>query len=245
MSSSELITLANMMFDYLLGFEVSVNNQSPASRSKPNAAGPVVRERRTTMSSTLMDRRVRRTRELLRRALLSLIQEKGYDRVTVQDILDRADIGRSTFYAHYRDKDDLLRAGFEDIRAGLAAERDAAEKGAGREVEFLQPMLVVFLHVEAHRHFWQPLSRKGGAGVVARILRDNVTELVREHLRSQFPDATGHQMQLEAAMRFVTGACMGLLSWWLEDDVPCSAEELHSIFRRLATQGVRRFLATT
>jgi AcrR family transcriptional regulator len=48
------------------------------------------------MDSAPTDRRVRRTRELLRRALLSLIQEKGYDRITVQDILERADIGRST-----------------------------------------------------------------------------------------------------------------------------------------------------
>jgi AcrR family transcriptional regulator len=196
-------------------------------------------------NSAPTDRRVRRTRELLRNALLSLIQEKGYDRITVQDILDRADIGRSTFYAHYRDKDDLLRAGFEDIRAALAAERDAAEKGAGRKVEFLQPMLVVFQHVAAHRQFWESLSRKGGADLVTRILREGVSDLVREHFRSQFPDAEGDQTQLEAAMRFVTGACMGLLTWWLEDDlVPYSAEEIHSIFRRLATQGVKRFLAT-
>jgi len=198
------------------------------------------------MSSAPTDRRVRRTRELLRRALLSLIQEKGYYRITVQDILDRADVGRSTFYAHYQDKDDLLRAGFEDIRAELAAERDAAEKGAGRKVEFLQPMLVVFQHVGRHRDFWEPLSRKGGADVVARILRESVSDLVRERFRSQFPDAQGNQTQLEAAMQFVIGACMGLVSWWLENDViPYSAEEIHSIFRRLATQGVRRFLATT
>ena len=198
------------------------------------------------MSSAATDRRVRRTRELLRRALLSLVQEKGYDRITVQDILDRADIGRSTFYAHYRDKDDLLRAGFEDIRAALAAEREAAEKVPGRRVELLQPMLVVFQHVGKHRGFWEPLSRKGGADLVVRILRESVSDLVREHLRSQFRDAQGTQMQLEAAMRFVTGACMGLVVWWLEDDaIAYSAEEIHSIFRRLATQGVRRFLATT
>jgi AcrR family transcriptional regulator len=197
------------------------------------------------MSPAPTDRRVRRTRELLRVALLSLIQEKGYDRLTVQDILDRADVGRSTFYAHYRDKDDLLLSGFEDIRAALAAERDAAEMGVGRKVEFLQPMLVVFQHVGAHREFWEPLSRKGGADLVARILRDNVTDLVREHFRSQFPDAKGTQTQLEAAIQFVTGACMGLLSWWLDNDVPYPAEELYSIFRRLATQGVRRFLAST
>lgn len=198
------------------------------------------------MSSAPTDRRVRRTRELLRGALLSLIQEKGYDRITVQDILDRADVGRSTFYAHYRDKDDLFRAGFEDIRDALAAERDAAEKGAGRKVEFLQPMLTVFQHVGAHRHFWESMSRKGGADLVTRILRESVSDLVREHFRSQFPDAKGDQTQREAAMQFVTGACMGLLIWWLENDiVPYSAEEIHSLFRRLAMQGVRRFLVAT
>ena len=196
------------------------------------------------MNSAPTDRRVRRTRELLRRAFLSLLQEKGYDRITVQDILDRADIGRSTFYAHYRDKDDLLRAGFEDIRAALAAERQAAEQGAPSKSELLQPLLAVFQHVGGHRHFWEPLSRKGGAELVSRILWESVSDLVREHLRAQFPDAAAHQgQQLEAAVRFVAGACMGLLGWWLEDAaVPYSAEELHAIFRRLATQGVRRFL---
>ncbi len=198
------------------------------------------------MSTASTDRRVRRTRELLRGALLSLIQEQGYDRITVQDILDRADVGRSTFYAHYRDKDDLFRAGFEDIRAALAAERDAAEQGTGRKAEFLQPMLAVFQHVGAHRQFWESMSRKGGAELVTRILRESVSDLVREHFRSQFPDAKENQTQLDAAIQFVTGACMGLLTWWLDNDhVPYSAEEIHSIFRRLATQGVRRVLAAT
>lgn len=202
------------------------------------------------MSTAKTDRRVRRTRELLRRALLSLIQEQGYERTTVQDILDRADIGRSTFYAHYRDKDDLLLSGFEDIRLALAAERAAAERAAAEQAagatgEFLQPLLTVFRHVEGHRHVWQPLVRKGGADVVVRILRDHVTDLVRAHFRSQFPDATRSQPQLEAAVQFVVGACMGLSSWWLDNDVPYSAEELYSLFRRLTTQGVRRFLTTT
>ena len=197
------------------------------------------------MSAAKTDRRVRRTRELLRRALLSLIQEQGYERITVQDILDRADVGRSTFYAHYRDKDDLLLSGFEDIRSALAAEREAAEKAAGPRSEFLRPLLAVFRHVEGHRHFWQPLARKGGADVVVRILRDNLTDLVREHFRSQFPDAERNQPQLEAAAQFVVGACMGLLLWWLDNDIPYSAEELYSSFRRLTTQGVRRFLTTT
>jgi AcrR family transcriptional regulator len=214
-------------------------------RSQANATGPAVREREAPLSAAKVDRRVRRTRELLRRALLSLIQEQGYDRITVQDIIDRADIGRSTFYAHYRDKDDLLLSGFEDIRAALATERAEAEHGAGAKRELLQPLLTVFRHVEAHRHFWQPLTRKGGAEVVVRILRDYVADLVREHFRAQFPAVAKNQVQLEAAVQFVVGAFIGQGIWWLDNDIPYSAEEMYSIFRRLTTRGVRSFLTTT
>src|SRR5690349_21251623 len=61
------------------------------------------------------DRRVQRTRRLLHEALLSLIHEKRYEVITVQEILDRADIGRSTFYMHFKDKDELLFSGLENV----------------------------------------------------------------------------------------------------------------------------------
>jgi AcrR family transcriptional regulator len=189
------------------------------------------------------DRRVRRTRELLRQAFFSLVAEKGYERITVQDILDRADVGRSTFYAHYRDKEHLLLSGFQDIRSALAAERETADQADGPRGEFLAPLLVVFRHVEAHRHLWEPLSRKGGAEIVTRILGDSVANIVREHFRAQFPNWNRDPALLESAMQFVTGACMGLLLWWLDNDA-YSADEIHENFRQFATHGVRRTLAT-
>jgi AcrR family transcriptional regulator len=195
------------------------------------------------MSQQPIDRRVRKTRELLRGALLDLILEKGYDRVTVQDILDRADVGRSTFYAHYRDKDDLLLSGFEDVRSAIAAEHEAVERGRTRKVAFLDPLLPVFTHVEGHRHFWEALSRKGGADVITRILRRSVDDLVREHVRSEFPDVEERREEVEPAIRFVAGACMGMLLWWLDSGAPQTAAEIHATFRRLATPGVRRFLS--
>src|SRR5215207_10196482 len=107
-------------------------------RSEPNALGPTVRKRGSTMSPSPTDRRVRRTQELLRGALMALIMEKGYDRITVQDILDEADVGRSTFYAHYRDKEDLLLSGFDDIRTALAEEAHPSGAQAGGKADFLQ-----------------------------------------------------------------------------------------------------------
>jgi AcrR family transcriptional regulator len=195
-----------------------------------------------TLSVARTDRRVRRTRELLRGALLSLIQEKGYDSITVQDILDRADVGRSTFYAHYRDKDELLRSGFEDVRAALAAEREAAGSRV-RRAELLEATLVLFRHVQRYRHLWRPMVQKGGSGLVVRILRQSSIDLVRDHFRSQFPAGAEDQARREAAIHYIVGALMGVLTWWLDNqDVTYSAEELHAMFQRLATEGIRRFL---
>lgn len=232
------------MFDSVLGSGGDVNNQSTPVRSLPNATGPIVRKQGRLVSSPPTDRRVRRTRELLRSAFRSLIHEKGYDRITVQDILDRADVGRSTFYAHYRDKEDLLRSGFEEVHAALAAEREAAEGHAGRETAFLQPLRAVFDHVEAYRQFWGPTSRTGGHDLVVRILQEGIDDLVRAHFRSQFPDADPHRLEIGAAMRFAASACMGVLMWWLDNDVPWSADQAHATFQRLATQGVKRFVTT-
>ena len=191
-----------------------------------------------------VDRRVRRTRELLRGALISLIQEKGYDRITVQDILDRADIGRSTFYAHYRDKDDLLRSGFEEIDAALAAERASVEQESVKRSEFLHPLLAVFRHVEHHRGLWGALTQKGGAELVTRILHEGVEDITHEHFRSQFPEWKGERTELEAAKQLVIGSCMGVLIWWLENDVSYSADQVHSVFRRMSAPGVKRFLSS-
>src|SRR4029450_6069628 len=136
-------------------------------------------------------------------------------------------------------------SGFEDIRAALATEREEAEHSAGAKREFLQPLLIVFRHVDAPRAFWGPLAPKGAAGVVVRILRDYVADLVREHLRAQFPAVAKKQVQLEAAVQVVVGAFIGLCTWWLDNDIPYSAEEIHSIFQRLTTHGVPNFLTTT
>ncbi|WP_412537769.1 helix-turn-helix domain-containing protein [Longispora sp. K20-0274] len=82
------------------------------------------------MAST--DRRVRRTRLALRHALVELMVDKGYDAVTVQDIIDRADVGRSTFYAHFTDKEHLFRSGIQDLQAELRKACAGAPAGRSR-----------------------------------------------------------------------------------------------------------------
>jgi AcrR family transcriptional regulator len=186
------------------------------------------------------DRRVRRTRELLHRTLLDLIGEKGYPQITVQDILDRADVGRSTFYAHYRDKEDLLRSGMADFNAATAA---GIERGGGSLTGLLQPLLVMFRHVESHRYMWQPLARHGGLDLGLSIMRESAADLLRGHLAAELPAHRGDPVQLEAAVQFTTGALVGLITWWVSGGIHYTADEAHAIFRRLTIPGLRAFFA--
>src|SRR6185437_5564859 len=78
--------------------------------------------REVPMSNLTLDRRVLRSRRLLQEALVALILERGYDAVTVQAVLDRADVGRATFYAHFEGKEALLLSLFEELRGSLQHE---------------------------------------------------------------------------------------------------------------------------
>jgi AcrR family transcriptional regulator len=185
-----------------------------------------------------MDRRVRRTRQLLREALTELIVEKDYALITVRDILDRADVGRSTFYAHFRDKDDLLLAGMSDVRDVIDSEtRQVTEAGDG-PAELLGPSLVVFSHVERYRSTWRPLARRGGLSPPMGLLGEHAEMLLRVHLRTWFPHCDPRDARFEAAVRATTGALVGLVSAWVAGDVEYSAAEAHATFCRLAVPGL-------
>src|SRR5690242_4167136 len=107
----------NIVFDYVIQVRIGhVNNQSMPKCSIANICGQIVQENGEEMiKKKPVDRRIQRTRQLLLDALLSLILEKDFDSITVQDVIDRANVGRSTFYAHFQDKDELLLSGFEHL----------------------------------------------------------------------------------------------------------------------------------
>jgi AcrR family transcriptional regulator len=177
-----------------------------------------------------VDRRVRRSKALLRSALLAAILEKGYERVTVQDIIDRADVGRSTFYAHFRDKEDLLFHGLEELRAAF----DPAAQAPARS-----PTLKVFEHFHASREIWQAMAGRRGAETFIRYLHRLLADLLRSHLRTRCPQGET-QVPLEAVVEFATSTLIGLgARWWLEEDVPLSPREMDQLYRRLTEPGIR------
>ena len=181
------------------------------------------------------DRRVRRTKRIIGEAFVALILEKGYARVTVQDILDRADVGRSTFYAHYRDKESLLTAAFEDLRTDLRT--DLAAMTPGHELSPTSPVGALFEHAYQRRAVYRALCGRQGGDVVYRHLRHLIGDLLREHLRPHL-SAAGSDLPVDVVAEFYTSAALGLLTWWVDHDFRPDPARLAHNYQQLAAPGL-------
>jgi AcrR family transcriptional regulator len=171
------------------------------------------------------DRRVRRTRGALKDGLVDLIVERGWDGFSVQDLCDRADVGRSTFYLHFADKEEVLAGGFADLGKELRAQ--LARSGAPGPLAFSRGLLD---HAQAHLRVFRALVGRRAAHVVQGKLRALVTELVREDLAARLPAGA----RREAAAAFLAGALFEVLIWSLESRPPTTAEEADALFHELA-----------
>jgi AcrR family transcriptional regulator len=177
------------------------------------------------------DRRVRRTRKLLHDAFISLVIEKGYEKTTIQNILDRADVGRSTFYVHYRDKEALLTASFDGMRDEL--ERELADITATGPIDVGLPAALLFEHAHRNQHVYRALCGRQGGALVQRYLRRMIGDLLRKRLRPQF-SKVGTDVPAEVAAEFYTSAALGLLVWWIDQDFCGDHTWLAALYRKLA-----------
>jgi AcrR family transcriptional regulator len=184
-----------------------------------------------------MDRRVARTRAALQHALNSLILKKGYDATTITDICDAANVGRSTFYAHYTSKDDLKRSGFETLRRLLADRQRRALAASDARDRSLGFSLAMFEHARDHRQQYRALVGGRGGAVSLDTIRRMLADLVRAEIA-----ATGDENSLDAVPRelvvqYVVGAYMAVMTWWLDGGAKLPPERIDAMFRRLATEG--------
>jgi AcrR family transcriptional regulator len=179
------------------------------------------------------DRRVRRTRDAIRRALMDLTTEKGYEAVTVADIIDRADIGRSTFYNHFTDKQHVLHASMDEVGDFLRAQR------AARPDQLFAFSRAMFDHVDEQRALLRVLIGRHGSARMHLHIQRQLAELVREDL-----GAAGGPVDvpIDLTVDFVVGAYLALLSRWVEEADPRTPQEMDAAFRRLVISGVQGVL---
>lgn len=193
-----------------------------------------------------LDRRVLRTRHRLKEAIGELINEGDYDALTVQDIADRADVGRSTFYTHFDSKEDLLFACVPRHLLGLvehAPEGMTTEEDA-RRFRFSLPLL---LHVRLQKRFFSATILGGASGRLREVSVGIFKEMVDVELNRLSPglgnDSAGFRGATTKEIRSghsraIVGTFLGLMDWWLRSAEHLPAETIDQIFQDTVIPGI-------
>ena len=184
------------------------------------------------------DRRVERTRKLIQEALVSLILEKRYDKITVQDIIDRANVGRSTFYAHFQDKEDLLASNFANYTAQWETEQAETEPAASKESPHILHSLEFFLHANEAYEFHQAMFEGGGAEVMIETGRQHMMMDIQNHLQEMFGEDENLPIPLPVITNFLAGGMLSVMVWWLKEKRPYPPETINEMFQQLAMRGM-------
>lgn len=209
-------------------------NSSAAAGARTQSAAPS-----SSKSPGKMDRRIRRTRDTLGDALVELIQEKLFDDITVQQVLDRAGVGRSTFYAHYRDKDDLFLSDVEEFFELTSTLLTRKAAPAGR----IAPVKELFAHIADAREFCSSLLASGKMHDVLELGQGYFARSIEERLL-----LAGVQMdarELKPHAHALAGALFALLKWWIDHGMTERPESMDSQFHRMAWRGLKPSLPPT
>ena len=188
---------------------------------------------------TRTDRRAQRTRKTLQETLIELMGEKPYDAITIQDIADRADIGRTTFYLHFNTKDEL----FISCHEAMVKQFPIAPLHPLSREELLSPqapagMTSAYKHLEEARPLLYAIFQGKDSLFIMRRIRDWNAQEIETNLRTAFAEAAS-TIPVDVLANYLAGAQIALLHWWLEKRQPHTLENLAQTFHRLQRAAIR------
>ena len=196
------------------------------------------------------DRRIQRTRQSLRTALLTLIKEKGYDAISIEEITGRANVGRATFYLHYKDKEDLLLEEFSEMAnekvqvlselpfaAWLPIPEEAVNAGMKHPSP---PLLIVFEHIYENSDLYYILLKSEKSSRIVERIRKISTESIVKFMETKAktePIALHFKVPMDFFAAFFSGALLSTVDWWLEEEMHHTPEEVTRLFQSLFFRG--------
>ena len=205
------------------------NNDRATSPKKP------VEQRKRASGRRKPDRRIERTRNRLGNSLIALIQEKPIDEVTVREVLDRAGVGRSTFYVHYRDKDDLflseLEQGLEMWTTTLSRQQEISNRVA--------PVAEFFAHVASAKRLHRALVNSGRIEAFFELAQGYFARGIEQRIKQSTDVRNPYQHELTACANAFAGGLLSLLRWWLERGGKESPRAMDELFHRMVWRGLQ------
>ena len=185
------------------------------------------------------DRRINRTRETLFHAMSTLMLEKRYDDITVQDIIDRANVGRSTFYAHYQDKEDLVTSNMTHILDSLIG---TMEQNNNDPHQFL-PGRELFEHIRENYSMFKTLTSGRGLDLFFQKGQEYWNQRMIVRFQAMLPPGQEPKVPIPILAHYVSGTFVNLLKWWIDNKMPCSSEQMIEIVKTLIVPSVEAGLA--
>lgn len=189
-----------------------------------------------------VDRRVQRTRQLLSESMQALILEQGYEATTVLEITERANLGRATFYLHYKDKEDLLLSCLEDVFDDLVRRLEASSSQDWRLIG-QGAIDLAFEHAAENVDLYRIIFSGHGAWSISRRIRDYIASYARQVIENAQAEAgVVPRLPAEVPANYIAASLLGMIAWWLERDMPFPPAEMAETFRLLNFQGTAQFL---
>jgi len=188
------------------------------------------------------DRRVTKTRQEIKEAFIALMQEKGFDALTVRDLTERANINRTTFYKHFLDKYDLLDRYEQEIFDRIEAIIEQAPASALHdwfEQHTIASIVQVYEIFHEEKSLMKILLGPNGDSTFQEKIRLLLTRSIHARLADQIDPAALH-FPLELMVMYVSSAHVGIIRYWLENDIPYSPEQLARLLLQIVTQGPYR-----
>ncbi|MCR5859908.1 TetR/AcrR family transcriptional regulator [Mesorhizobium sp. J428] len=179
-----------------------------------------------------IDRRVHRTRQALYDAVVRLMLERPYEEIAVPDIAAEARVGRSTFYAQFRSKDDLVARSLERLRPVLQVGREAQLRNP--RIESCQGTLGLLRHMKEYRPLLTAIEGMAGHAIVLDAIRCELARFLGAYARQ----GAHRGMPRKLVLDFITGTFMSVAMWWLSEQSETSPEEVDAIFHRLVGSGI-------
>ena len=164
----------------------------------------------------VIDRRIQKTKKALTEALIHLILEKGYEKVTIQDIIDKANIGRSTFYIHYESKEQLLLDGHNNLNVEMFSIEIDNELSFGN----------LFTHIAQNHQLAKAMLGKKSGNMMTEFFKNNIALKIKKRFGSQFGKTKNEQKTLTYLSAAAGSAVISLLVSWLEDEMTFAIEEI-------------------
>jgi AcrR family transcriptional regulator len=201
----------------------SLFDEEVASAKNKSASQRHMKTGENQMPKQKIDRRVERTRQSLQNALSELILEKGYEKTTVQDVIDRANVGRSTFYAHFESLDQLLISGFEPLRAQFE------DFLSGAEFDHESPWALSLT-------MFQQVQKQQGGYITLTHIQKFLYGYLLDHLKMGLTKRNKN-VPPELLAHYVASSFIALMTWWIDNKYPLSAEKMNEIYRQLVEPG--------